>query len=265
MFKSDLSDYSSLKNQYDPASIVKKYSNRKLKTEPTELQKYYSYLTKSQSVLDELNYVSERMKTENLQKQKDDFNFLEDLKNQREKQLGIDKIKNNLFEDKTPQIQTNEELEVIDLTFKPKIDNIIKNDLFDSFDEQFKPILTIKDKDPKKLYEEMTAKYMPSFDLTTPTNKKPKKTDNINKVKDVMKVSDNYVNALIEDSYKKYTPQTDLQTFNLTNTKEEKRIISQIKELEKQIDNSKRDKTKREKQEKINKLKNQLSKLNKSI
>ena len=43
MFKSDLSDYSSLKNQYNPASIIKKYSNRKLKTEPTELQKYYSY------------------------------------------------------------------------------------------------------------------------------------------------------------------------------------------------------------------------------
>ena len=50
MVKSDLSDYSSLKNQYDPASIVKKYSNRKLKTEPTELQKYYSYLTSNSEI-----------------------------------------------------------------------------------------------------------------------------------------------------------------------------------------------------------------------
>ena len=64
----DLSDYNSLKNQYDPSSIVKKYEKRNLKTKPTELQNYYKYLDKSGAVLDELNYISERMKTEDLQK-----------------------------------------------------------------------------------------------------------------------------------------------------------------------------------------------------
>ena len=41
----DLSDYNSLKNQRNYSEIIKKYSSKKLKTEPTELQKYYEYLT----------------------------------------------------------------------------------------------------------------------------------------------------------------------------------------------------------------------------
>jgi len=62
----DLSDYNSLKKQRDYGSIIKKYENKKLQTEPTELQKYYQYLTYQQPILDELNYVAERMRNEDI-------------------------------------------------------------------------------------------------------------------------------------------------------------------------------------------------------
>lgn len=123
----DLSDYNSLKNQQDNAKIIKKYQSRKLKTEPTELQKYYQYLTYQQSILDELNYVAQRMKDENIQKQKEDFNFIEDLKLRREKTMQeeakmestIKEMRESLFnypsveieKDITPTIITDNELE----------------------------------------------------------------------------------------------------------------------------------------------------------
>lgn len=123
----DLSDYNSLKNQQDNGKIIKKYQSRKLKTEPTELQKYYQYLTYQQSILDELNYVAQRMKDENIQKQKEDFNFIEDLKLRREKTMQeeakmestIKEMRESLFnyplveieKDITPTIITDNELE----------------------------------------------------------------------------------------------------------------------------------------------------------
>ena len=124
----DLSDYNSLKNQQDNGKIIKKYQSRKLKTEPTELQKYYQYLTYQQSILDELNYVAQRMKDENIQKQKEDFNFIEDLKLRREKTMQeeakmestIKEMRESLFnypsveieKDITPTIITDNELEM---------------------------------------------------------------------------------------------------------------------------------------------------------
>jgi hypothetical protein len=83
----DLSDYNSLKKQRDYGSIIKKYENKKLQTEPTELQKYYQYLTYQQPILDELNYVAERMRNEDIKTKNDDYNFIEDLKIKREKQM----------------------------------------------------------------------------------------------------------------------------------------------------------------------------------
>ena len=38
-----LNDMNANKNQYDMSKIINKYSNMKLKTEPTELQKYYKF------------------------------------------------------------------------------------------------------------------------------------------------------------------------------------------------------------------------------
>lgn len=124
----DLSDYNPLKNQRDNGKIVKKYQSRKLKTEPTELQKYYQYLTYQQSILDELNYVAQRMKDENINKQKEDFNFIEDLKLRREKTMQeeakmestIKEMRESLFnypsveieKDITPTIITDNELEI---------------------------------------------------------------------------------------------------------------------------------------------------------
>lgn len=121
----DLSDYNSLKKQRDYGARVKKYEKIKLKTEPTELQKYYQYLTYQQPILDEANYVAERMKNEDIKKQKDDFEFIEKLKKGREETLkGIANkekdltpiLKNELFDepqvimDMTPTINTGLEM-----------------------------------------------------------------------------------------------------------------------------------------------------------
>jgi len=142
----DISDYNSLKKQRDPATIVKKYSSKKLQTEPTELQKYYQYMTYQQPILDELNYVAERLKTEDIETQKNNFNFIEDQKIEREKKMkelaGMNKenIRNELFdassmkkqEDLTPTITTDLELEYL----KPvnEIDNLIGS-LFDGYED----------------------------------------------------------------------------------------------------------------------------------
>jgi len=124
----DLSDYNSLKNQRNYSEIIKQYSSKKLKTEPTELQKYYEYLTYQQPILDEINYTAQKLKDENIKKQKEDFEFLEKLKEEREKKMkGVvdktetktekERIKETLFEpqpksyDLTPSFQTENELE----------------------------------------------------------------------------------------------------------------------------------------------------------
>ena len=122
-----VSDYNSLKKQRNNASIIKKYESKKLEIEPTELQKYYQYLTYQQPILDELNYVAERMKNEDIKTKKDDFNFIEDLKIKREqlmketskKEEDIKKIRETLFDnastiknnDPTPNINTDVEME----------------------------------------------------------------------------------------------------------------------------------------------------------
>lgn len=133
----DLSDYNSLKNQINNSEIVKKYSSKKLKTEPTELQKYYDYLTYQQPILDDINYTAQRLKDENIKKQKEDFEFLEKLKNERENKMKdvsnkekslTAELKNQLFDkpqtilDLTPTIITNNELEfeIRDINFKER-------------------------------------------------------------------------------------------------------------------------------------------------
>jgi hypothetical protein len=121
----DISDYNSLKKQRDYGSKVKKYQSIKLKTEPTELQKYYQYQTYQQPILDELNYVAERMRTEYIQKKTEDYNFIEGLKIKREglmketsKKEGEDIAREELFdkssliknEDMTSAINTDIEM-----------------------------------------------------------------------------------------------------------------------------------------------------------
>lgn len=115
-----LSDYNSLKNQQDYTVIIDKYAKKKLEILPTELQKYYQYLTLQQSILDELNYVAERMRTEDIKTKTDDYNFIEELKNKREQELqaiyknsNLSILKNDLgfSDDITPTIITDIELE----------------------------------------------------------------------------------------------------------------------------------------------------------
>jgi hypothetical protein len=153
-----VSDFNSLKNQRNNGSIIKKYESKKLEIEPTELQKYYQYLTYQQPILDELNYVAERMRTEDIKTKNDDYNFIEDLKIKREalmketsKKEGNDIARETLFDasssvkydDKTPTINTDIELEIL-----VKEDyNTLKNELFD--DELFSNADTIPKKEEK--------------------------------------------------------------------------------------------------------------------
>jgi hypothetical protein len=143
-----LSDYNSLKNQRNNGAIVKKYENKKLETKPTELQKYYQYLTYQQPILDELNYVAERMRTEDIKTKNDDYYFIEDLKIKREKQMaedakreeGIRENRVSLFDysstikqdDMTPIINTDVEMETPIIIEQQQA----KSDLFGSGDNE---------------------------------------------------------------------------------------------------------------------------------
>ena len=137
-----VSDYNSLKNQRNNSKRIKEYQSVKLDTEPTELQKYYQYLTYQQSILDELNYVAERMRTEDIKKKTDDFKFTERLKIDRENNMKENSLKEEdkgmetLFDksslvkekDKTPVIVTDIELETEPT--KEKID-LMRSELFE--------------------------------------------------------------------------------------------------------------------------------------
>lgn len=79
----DISDNNSLKNQYDSGKIVRKYTSRKLKTEPNEIQKYNNYLSKSKPILDEANYIAEKKKMNKIDRKVKDFEFIQDLKDKR--------------------------------------------------------------------------------------------------------------------------------------------------------------------------------------
>lgn len=122
----DISDYNSLKKQMDNGSKVKKYQSKKLETKPTELQKYYQYQTYQQPILDELNYIAERMRTEDIKRKTEEYDFIEELKIKREGLMketsnkeGEDIAKETLFDysstikndDITPIINTDVELE----------------------------------------------------------------------------------------------------------------------------------------------------------
>jgi hypothetical protein len=144
----DISDYNSLKKQRDNAAIVKKYQNKKLQTEPNELQKYYQYLTYQQPILDELNYVAERMRNEDIKTKTDDYNFIEELKIKREGLMKQDAIgekdiaRDTLFDksstiknnDATPTINTDIEMvssSILEKAMKNEAIQIAKADLFD--------------------------------------------------------------------------------------------------------------------------------------
>ena len=133
----DISDYNSLKKQMDNGSKVKKYQSVKLQTKPTELQKYYQYQTYQQPILDELNYVAERMRNEDIKKKTDEYDFIEGLKIKREKKMnetskkeGEDIAREELFDvsstekndDITPIINTDVELE-FEISDRPDYNN----------------------------------------------------------------------------------------------------------------------------------------------
>ena len=161
----DISDYNSLKKQRNYGAIIKKYENEKLKTKPNELQKYYQYLTYQQPILDELNYVAERMRNEDIKTKTDDYNFIEDLKIKREglmkknSESEKDILRDSLFDksseikndDKTPAINTDVELEYE--MEKPIKDNKIKNELIAQAKEDLGFNEVLNDNNKKEIFE----------------------------------------------------------------------------------------------------------------
>ena len=135
-FDRNISDTSIPMNIKDNGKIIKKYSSRKLKTIPNELQEYRGYLTNQQPILDEANYVASRRKDNKISKKEEDFNFIQDLKDKREqakknKQVepsiinfgdanNVSDVLNELFPNKdiTPTIQSD--LELANLVKLPK-------------------------------------------------------------------------------------------------------------------------------------------------
>lgn len=183
----DISDYNSLKKQRNYGKTIKKYQSIKLKTEPTELQKYYQYQTYQQPILNELNYVAERMRTEDIKKKTDDYNFIEELKikreglmnetSKKEEKVGMETLfdKSSLIknDDMTPVINTDVEMEY------PKIDKEMKNELIAQakadlgFDDEFN--MSIADTTPIK--EE-------KFELSREDDKEAKKAEKNRKKKE---------------------------------------------------------------------------------
>ena len=166
----DISDYNSLKKQTNNGSIVKKYQSKKLETKPTELQKYYQYQTYQQPILDELNYVAERMRTEDIKKKTDDYEFTEKLKIKKEglmkdlsKEEGKDIARETLFDasstkkndDMTPVINTDVEMEYptepqpepISISNTPQKEALM-SDLFGEGDSVLNDIFSIADTEP---------------------------------------------------------------------------------------------------------------------
>jgi len=137
MYKNQLTvgystDNNLLKNQRDNTEIIKKYTSRKLKQGvPSETQKYNEYLTYQQPILDELNYIADKSKNNDVEKLKKNYYTLENLRLKKEKEMKdkVDRevkdntvkemIKKDLFEnttfiksnDATPGINTNLEME----------------------------------------------------------------------------------------------------------------------------------------------------------
>ena len=117
----DLSDTSSLMNIKDNSKIIQKYSSKRklgeLKTIDNDTQKYREYLTKSKPILDEANYVSLREQDKNLENEKKIFEYIQNLKDKRNKQANLTPInaegerirevkKSVIDQDITPTIQT---------------------------------------------------------------------------------------------------------------------------------------------------------------
>ena len=167
----NISDNNSLKKQRDYGKIVKKYQSVKLQTEPNELQKYYQYLTYQQPILDELNYVAERMRTEDIKTKTDDYNFIEDLKIKQEKlmketatakkEIGTETLfdEESIIkqEDMTPVIATDLEMvypaepqaREITISNTPNTQALM-SDLFGSGDGGIDDILAIADNAPTR-------------------------------------------------------------------------------------------------------------------
>jgi hypothetical protein len=119
----------SLMNQRNYGPIIKKYQSKKTKVIiPSELQKYNQYMTYQRSILDELNYVAEKLKNEDLKKKSDDYEYIEKIKSQREdimktrSKVEEQDLIESLFDppiikikDYTPTVKTNLEDEILDV------------------------------------------------------------------------------------------------------------------------------------------------------
>jgi hypothetical protein len=101
-------------NIKDNSKIIQKYSSRKFKTIDNDKQKYREYLTKSKPILDEANYVSLREQDKTLDNEKKIFEYIQNLKDKRNKQANLTPVnevkKSVIDQDITPTIQTEMDL-----------------------------------------------------------------------------------------------------------------------------------------------------------
>lgn len=106
-FDRSIKDFSTPLIINDNSKIIKKYSSRKLKLEPTDEQKYREYLTYKQPILDEAIYVSLKEKEKSFENEKKIFEFIQNLKNKR----NLEETNKALIkQDITPTIQTDFDL-----------------------------------------------------------------------------------------------------------------------------------------------------------
>jgi hypothetical protein len=115
MKRKDISDYNSLKNQQNQASVLKRYK-KVLKPKPSNLQNYYSYLTNKKPLLDELNYLSNTQ--------------IANAKNEVAKQLENATILNDKFKLKLEEDKKRAEEETKQR--KARQEEIFKKELFDA-------------------------------------------------------------------------------------------------------------------------------------
>lgn len=175
-------------------------------------------MTYQQPILDELNYVAERMRTEDIKKKNEDYEFIEKLKKEREELMkknstkeGEDIAKEELFDlssikqnnDITPVINTDVEMEyeIIDNNNREQV--FIYEDL--SFDANYQPLL-LKDKTAKKKYEEALKKYSISTNISDTMNRP------IEKIKTLPAPSKNEISKELFSNITNNMPiNTDLQ------------------------------------------------------
>ena len=233
----DLSDTSSLMNIKDNSKIIQKYSSRKLKTIDNDKQKYREYLTKSKPILDEANYVSLREQEKTLDNEKKIFEYIQNLKDKRNKQANITPInevrKSVIDQDITPTIQTEMDLIKFVEPEKPKPTKTRKEfeaDLL-GFDNDNNVVKSVKDlykKEINKSFDD-TIKEDAIRKIQTLAKEKLATKKLAQKSKDVSSIVDDILTNAIDEGAKKEASNKIQSAFKIKKAKEQMKSLKENK------------------------------------